>query len=507
MSSKSIATLIAASLVLALAAAQSTAGGRGLASDGACTTVSLFRDSHPPTAQSFARLSFTQILRNAQNQYRLGELYKQRFDRDVDSDASTRALYTTETYAKLMGLRETNEGIRDQALANIRSEIEDRIAANPTAEEPKVIQAVLTEKLRALRDAAAADSDPATAELGVTQIEDDVIEKLRIVNDCAAPHRAYAYSISAEPNSTAALSARSDRRHLLVAKAVREENLGTPQSAAEGGIREENYVGDWKAKQAELRNLFSPGRDPSDLRYAPSAGKGGNLFGYEFSKGTWALTFDDGPGKTTWNVLDNLRRHGMKATFFVLSQLITDGMYPKSALREQSDGHATGCHSYTHANITHLSETGVHHEIDDALAVFRSRFGAPAKFFRLPYGAGVSNPTIRQHLADLGVIHVYWNVDTLDWQDKDPDSIVSRAKKQMNANGRGIILFHDVHPQSVIASERIMTYLQDPANGLRTVTLPEAVDELNGLVPENRKIPVEAPRFFPFAPHVPGTPR
>ena len=85
-------------------------------------------------------------------------------------------------------------------------------------------------------------------------------------------------------------------------------------------------------------------------------------------------------------------------------------------------------------------------------------------------------------IAALNMVHVYWNVDTLDWQDNDPDSIVARAQKQMKALGHGIVLFHDVHPQSVTASKKLIEWSKT-FNGtdqeMRWLTIPQIVDEIN----------------------------
>ena len=139
-----------------------------------------------------------------------------------------------------------------------------------------------------------------------------------------------------------------------------------------------------------------------------------------------------------------------------------------------------------------LSHDDRQHEIIDASNEFGTLLNEKAEFFRLPYGAGVSVPEIREMIASQNMIHVFWNVDTLDWQDKNPKTIYTRALKQMNALGRGVILFHDIHPQSVIASEMVMGYLKDPANNIRTVTLPEIIKEMNDKIKVNDKTPVDA---------------
>ena len=80
------------------------------------------------------------------------------------------------------------------------------------------------------------------------------------------------------------------------------------------------------------------------------------------------------------------------------------------------------------------------------------------------------------------MIHVFWNVDSLDWKDKNPETILARVKKAMAAEKKGIILFHDIHPQSVEASKLVLKWsatLDGTPQAQRWVTIPEIVNELN----------------------------
>jgi peptidoglycan/xylan/chitin deacetylase (PgdA/CDA1 family) len=101
------------------------------------------------------------------------------------------------------------------------------------------------------------------------------------------------------------------------------------------------------------------------------------------------------------------------------------------------------------------------------------------KFYRLPYGAGVSNPDIRSRIAKASMIHVFWSVDTLDWMAQAPSDIVARTKKQMAASPRdaGVILFHDIHERTVIASEEIMRHLK--LENRRVCELEKIVEAIN----------------------------
>lgn len=226
------------------------------------------------------------------------------------------------------------------------------------------------------------------------------------------------------------------------------------------------------------------GREPqSDLKFYPSTGPNGNIMGLIFPKNVWALTYDDGPNPVhTPVVLKNLEDLKIKATFFWLAENVI--RYQSIVDLAKEKGMIRANHSWSHPQLPKLNQEGLNKEIIQSTQVETKSYGEKIEYFRCPYGAGNSVPHIRQMIADLGMIHVFWNVDTLDWQDKDPDSIVARAQKQMNSAGHGVILFHDIHPQSVIASKKLVEWtktLKGTPNEIRWVTLPEIVKEMNGV--------------------------
>lgn len=209
---------------------------------------------------------------------------------------------------------------------------------------------------------------------------------------------------------------------------------------------------------------------------APGTGANGNLTGGNFPRNTWALTFDDGPSKHTLPILTNLRNHGIKASFFWLAQMVNAAGAGKYISAAKAAGMDLNNHSYTHANLVKLGADGLRREIVTSTDIETKAYGFSPKFFRCPYGSGLNTARVRQLIAREGMIHVFWNVDSLDWQDHNPSSIVTRVRKQMAREGRGIILFHDIHPQSVTASNVIMGDLAK----LRAVTMSQITKELNG---------------------------
>ncbi|MBN8539881.1 MAG: polysaccharide deacetylase family protein [Deltaproteobacteria bacterium] len=235
------------------------------------------------------------------------------------------------------------------------------------------------------------------------------------------------------------------------------------------------------------RSQYNSTREPASTRttaaagrYGPSTGATGNLTGREFPSKMWALTYDDGPAKQTDEILTALAKRNMKATFFWLSKNAPS--YATTAVaRAKNEGHGLANHSATHAQLTKVSSAALDREILSSTSDLEAIYGQKLGFFRLPYGAGRNDTSIRTRIEKAGLVHVYWNVDTLDWQDRNPTTVYQRTMKQVNQQGRGVILFHDIHSQTVTASARVMDDLK--SQGSRVVTMQEALSVLNGEIP------------------------
>lgn len=211
----------------------------------------------------------------------------------------------------------------------------------------------------------------------------------------------------------------------------------------------------------------------------PSTTAKGNITGSTFPKNVWALTFDDGPRNVkTEKIIDYLLARNIRATFFMLTS--SAKTYKTAALDVRDRGMDVALHSYTHENLPKVSDAKLTYEISTAKKDLESLLDVDIKLFRLPYGSGVNSTKIRTLLEKEKMIHVFWNIDSLDWQDKNPKSVLQRAIKLMNAtpNHSGIILFHDIHETSREASRLVVDYLLEKNN--RICSVKEVVDGLNG---------------------------
>ncbi|MFC4562568.1 polysaccharide deacetylase family protein [Nocardiopsis mangrovi] len=168
-----------------------------------------------------------------------------------------------------------------------------------------------------------------------------------------------------------------------------------------------------------------------------------------------ALTFDDGPGERTGEVLDALAEHDAKATFFVTGGPV--GQHPGLVRRAFADGHEIGNHTVGHPDLAGLGAGGIRAELDPVTDVVRRETGYTMDLMRPPYGS--TNGTVEEVTRDLGTAQILWSVDTRDWKDRDADKVADRAVS--GAAPGAIILMHDIHDSTVDAVPDIVERLDE----------------------------------------------
>lgn len=263
------------------------------------------------------------------------------------------------------------------------------------------------------------------------------------------------------------------------------KNYHVDKSVLAQTLKEERAKGSFKKFEKDIKSLSKEmkaftselGRGTSSDAIYPSAGPNGNVTGRGFPANTWSLTYDDGPGKGTTQIVDNLKARNIDATFFMLTQQVINN--PNTSKNVKESGFEIASHSWTHAQLTKVGPNQLEKEISTAKKTTEERLGVKIKLFRLPYGAGVSVSKIRSKIAENDMVHVFWNVDTLDWQDKNPTSVYNRAVKQMKASGKnaGVILFHDIHPTTVTASTMVMDYMN--REGIHACSVSKVIEQQN----------------------------
>ncbi len=183
----------------------------------------------------------------------------------------------------------------------------------------------------------------------------------------------------------------------------------------------------------------------------------------DFSKKLVALTFDDGPSSTvTPEILEILSEKDAVATFFMLGSRAKNN--PDLVKQVEKAGHDIATHTMYHQNLIHIPLASAQSDINESKAVFKSILKHSPLYTRPPYGN--TNKAILSSITNPVIL---WSVDTLDWRNQDPDSIINTAISEVHDGA--IILMHDIYPNSKKALPKLIDTLRE--NGYEIVSVSE----------------------------------
>ena len=186
-----------------------------------------------------------------------------------------------------------------------------------------------------------------------------------------------------------------------------------------------------------------------------------------------ALTFDDGPhAKLTPELLDILAREQVSATFFLLGTNIE--RYPDLVRRQAAEGHQVASHTFAHKKLTSLSPENLSEEIHSTEVLLTDILGYGPSLMRPPYGA--FNDKVK---AEAAMPLIMWSVDPEDWKDPPVDTLCDRLYDRIRDGD--IVLLHDIHKNSIAATEQLIPRLK--ADGYLFVTVDQLIS-LRGTEPQ-----------------------
>lgn len=180
------------------------------------------------------------------------------------------------------------------------------------------------------------------------------------------------------------------------------------------------------------------------------------------------LTFDDGPGAYTNQILEVLNKYNIKATFFVTNQFPN---YRELIKKEYENGHSIGVHTYSHKwSIYESVETYLddYKKMED---IVYYETGIRPKIFRFPggssntvsknYSKGIMSK-LSQIMTNDGYIYFDWTFDSGDTnkQDNSTKAIINNIKTNLKGDGQYVILMHDIKKNTLEALPQIIEYAQ-----------------------------------------------
>lgn len=155
------------------------------------------------------------------------------------------------------------------------------------------------------------------------------------------------------------------------------------------------------------------------------------------------LTFDCGfENGNTEPILDALKKHNVKATFFVVGHFLESA--PDMVKRMVAEGHTVGNHTYHHPDMSAISsQEGFRKEMDDAAALFEQTTGQKmAMYYRPPQGKySIENLKMAK---ELGYRTFFWSLAYVDWnQDSQPTHEEAFQKLTGRIHPGAIVLLHN----------------------------------------------------------------
>jgi len=177
-------------------------------------------------------------------------------------------------------------------------------------------------------------------------------------------------------------------------------------------------------------------------------------------KWTWGVSFDDGPGPYTQNLLNFLTEKQLHATFFVVGSRVIER--PAVLVEEYMTGHEISVHTWSHRPLTSLTNEQIVAELGWTRKAIKDVLGVTPTTMRPPYGD--IDDRVRAITLAMGMVPIMWTrtpsagqFDTNDWKVAagtvtGPDSFNSFQGILGNASiiDTGfIVLQHDVHQVTV----------------------------------------------------------
>lgn len=176
-----------------------------------------------------------------------------------------------------------------------------------------------------------------------------------------------------------------------------------------------------------------------------------------------ALTFDDGPGPRTLELVNILLENDVDATFFMVGQQVAER--PITAKRVAMEGFQVEDHTWSHPELPPLTRSQQLSQFTRTADVLEAQGIPTIDMLRPPYGAYDSDT------RSLGVPLILWSVDSLDWKTRNAAAI--RAEISNDVSNGAIVLQHDIVSQTVDATPYVIADLR--ARGYHFVTIDQLV--------------------------------
>ena len=212
------------------------------------------------------------------------------------------------------------------------------------------------------------------------------------------------------------------------------------------------------------------GKPPTGNASAEELKKYNAFFIGDTTQNTIYLTFDCGyENGNTEPILDALKKHDVKATFFVVGNFLETS--PEIVKRMIAEGHTVGNHTYHHLDMSSISSMDAFKkETQDVENLFEQITGTPiTKFYRPPQGKyNIENLKMAQ---ELGYHTFFWSLAYVDWyQDKQPTKDEAFGKLLKRIHPGAIVLLHSTSSTNAQILDELLTKWEEMGYTIKPLT-------------------------------------
>ena len=212
------------------------------------------------------------------------------------------------------------------------------------------------------------------------------------------------------------------------------------------------------------------GKPPTGNASAEELKKYNAYFIGDTTQNTIYLTFDCGyENGNTEPILDALKKHDVKATFFVVGNFLETS--PEIVKRMIAEGHTVGNHTYHHLDLSSISSMDAFkQETQDVENLFEQITGTPiTKFYRPPQGKyNIENLKMAQ---ELGYHTFFWSLAYVDWyQDKQPTKDEAFGKLLKRIHPGAIVLLHSTSSTNAQILDELLTKWEEMGYTIKPLT-------------------------------------
>lgn len=185
------------------------------------------------------------------------------------------------------------------------------------------------------------------------------------------------------------------------------------------------------------------------------------------------LTFDCGyENGNTPAILDALKKHNVKAAFFVVGNYLETS--PDLVKRMIEEGHIVGNHSYHHPDMSNMGKEEFTKELGELETLYQQIAGTPMKKYYRPPQGKYSKSSL-QLAKDLGYQTVFWSLAYVDWnQDSQPTHEEAFDKLLKRVHPGAVVLLHNTSKTNGEILDELLTKWEEM--GYTFQTLEELTD-------------------------------